>query len=251
MKGDFSKLIEKNPEILKQKNPRIQVTNATCELEQFDEREFFQNKNINKNINLLKLDPNLSEKIENKYNKNGELTRVVYNCDRDIYESQLPYETQKQSWISMSIPLKNDVAKWEFLNGVKGERYKNNANKFELIQKERYIKNSSNRHIKLVEKKRGNESKSLSKISEESITNVQYKLREMNYSQFYKSPIRAKSKTDEGNSGSSPPVKLVKKDKNSNKKRTGPYHSRFSSLDKNSKNSYVRDYFEESENSYE
>ena len=251
MKGDFSKLIEKNPEILKQKNPRIQVTNATCELEQFDEREFFQNKNINKNINLLKLDPNLSEKIENKYNKNGELTRVVYNCDRDIYESQLPYETQKQSWISMSIPLKNDVAKWEFLNGVKGERYKNNANKFELIQKERYIKNSSNRHIKLVEKKRGNESKSLSKISEESITNVQYKLREMNYSQFYKSPIRAKSKTDEGNSGSSPPVKLVKKDKNSYKKRTGPYHSRFSSLDKNSKNSYVRDYFEESENSYE
>ena len=35
----------------------------------------------------------------------------------------------------MSIPLKNDKAKWVFLNNLKGERHKNNANKFELIQK--------------------------------------------------------------------------------------------------------------------
>ena len=37
MKGDFRQLIEKNHEILNEKNPRIQVTNATCEAEQFGE----------------------------------------------------------------------------------------------------------------------------------------------------------------------------------------------------------------------
>ena len=65
MKGDFRKLIEKNPEILRQKNPRIQVTNATCELEQFEERNksgFYKNDN-----NLLKLNMNLN--IKNKLKK--------------------------------------------------------------------------------------------------------------------------------------------------------------------------------------
>ena len=35
MKGDFGELINKNKDLLKNKNPRIQITNATCELEQF------------------------------------------------------------------------------------------------------------------------------------------------------------------------------------------------------------------------
>ena len=38
MKGDFRQLIEKNPEILNEKNPRIQITNSTCEVEQFGEK---------------------------------------------------------------------------------------------------------------------------------------------------------------------------------------------------------------------
>ena len=37
MKGDFRELIEKNKDLLKHINPRIQITNATCELEQFSE----------------------------------------------------------------------------------------------------------------------------------------------------------------------------------------------------------------------
>ena len=222
MKGDFSKLIEKNPDILKQKNPRIQVTNATCDLGQFNERD----------LNYIRYNnPYMDKKLKKQLKKN-ELTKIVQSCDKDIYQSQKPYETQKQKWISMSIPLKNDVAKWEFLNGVKGERYKNTTNKFELIQKQK------NRQ-KLVESKRGlsNKSKSLSKITEESAgnNNVQYNLREMNYSQYYKSPIRKKIE-EEDSVVSSPTVKLVNRDKYTYKKRTGPYHSRVSSVDYSQKN---------------
>jgi hypothetical protein len=222
MKGDFSKLIEKNPDLLKQKNPRIQVTNATCDLGQFSERDLDY---INYN------NPYMDKKLKKQLKKN-ELSKIVQSCDKDIYQSQKPYETQKQKWISMSIPLKNDVAKWEFLNGLKGQRYKNTTNKFELIQKQK------NRQ-KVVESKRGlsNKSKSLSKITEESAgnNNVQYNLREMNYSQYYKSPIR--KKIDEEDSAiSSPTVKLINRDKYTYKKRTGPYHSRVSSMDYSQKN---------------
>ena len=246
MKGDFRKLIEKNPEILKQKNPRIQVTNATCELEQFGEI----NKNIFSldDINLLKLNPNVS--IKNKYkNKNKDMTNIVNNCDRDIYEPHKLYEQNPQRWISMSIPLKNGVAKWEFLNSVKGEKHKNNTNKFELIQKNKLknINNNNNintKSIKLIEKKRGksnknNKSHSLSKISEDSIDqNIQYNLREMNYTQFYRSPLNTYKRRNGEDSVSQPSVILVKKEgkKNRNKKK-GPHHSRVSSADYNSKNS--------------
>lgn len=123
----------------------------------------------------------------------------------------MPYETQKQKWISMSIPLKNDVAKWKFLNSVKGERYKNNTNKFELIHKQK-LSQKKKRHIKLVEGQKGLSSKSnsLSKITEEDIS---YKLSEMNYAQFYRSPIKKNQKKDDKKSISPPTVKLIKKEK--------------------------------------
>ena len=234
MKGDFRKLIEKNPNILKQKNPRIQVTNATCQLEQFEQRNkkiFYKNDS-----NLLKLNPNLN--IKNKYKKR-ELTKVVYNCDRDIYESQLPYETQKQSWISMSIPLNNDKAKWEFLNGVKGERHKNNANKFELIQKNVETVQTNKKTVKLIEKNRGlsKTNNSLSKIIEDSVEyNVQYDLKEMNYTQYYRSPINT-SRRDRHESTSPLTVKLVKKTEktNSNKRTNVIHHSRVSSVKYNTR----------------
>ena len=235
MKGDFRKLLEKNPEILKQKNPRIQVTNATCELEQFEERE--KNDLYKKSNNLLKLRPNLNIKINQNKSKKKDLTKVVYNCDKDIYESQVPYETQKQSWISMSIPLNNDKAKWKFLNGLKGERHKNNSNKFELIQKNKLKVQATNKNtVKLVEQKRGKSKKnqSLSKILEDSIEdNVQYNLREMNYTQFYRSPLVTKKR--DGYVSTSPiTVKMIRKfEKSSGKKRNGTHHSRINSVNYN------------------
>jgi len=236
MKGDFTKLIKENPDILNQKNPRIQVTNATCELEQFEERESF-------NINNKKRKEIKDKKLKNK---NKELTEVVLNCDKDIYESQIPYETQKQKWISMSIPLKNDVAKWKFLNSVKGERYKNNTNKFELIQQKK------KRHMKLVESQKGLSSKSnsLSKITEEDISNnIQYKLSEMNYTQFYRSPIKKNEKKDEKNSISPPTVKLIKKERAKKNKNT--HRPRIFSADCNTRISYDIEEMSEQSESYE
>ncbi len=234
MKGDFRKLIEKKPDRLKQKNPRIQLTNATCQLEQFEQR----NKNIfyKNNSNLLKLNPNLN--IKNKYKKR-ELTKVVYNCDKDIYESQLPYQAQKQSWISMSIPLNNDNAKWEFLNGVKGERHKNNANKFELIQKNIEKIQTNKKTVKLFEKNGGlsKTNNSLSKIIEDGVEyNVQYDLKEMNYTQYYRSPITTSRR--DGNETTYPlTVRLVKKTEktNSKKKTKVIHHSRVSSVKYNTR----------------
>ena len=236
MEGDFTKLIEENPDILNQKNPRIQITNATCELEQFEEREI-----LNKNKKEKK---NLEKKLKNKY-KNKELTEIVYNCDKDIYDSQIPYETQKQKWISMSIPLKNDVAKWKFLNSVKGERYKNNTNKFELIHKQR-ISQKKKRHMKLVEGQKGlsSQSNSLSKITEEDIS---YKLSEMNFAQFYRSPIKNNQKKDDKQSISPPTVKLIKKERKEN--NNNQYRSRIFSADCNSRISYNNDIEEMSEKS--
>ena len=236
MEGDFTKLIEENPDILNQKNPRIQITNATCELEQFEEREI-----LNKSKKEKK---NIEKKLKNKC-KNKELTEIVFNCDKDIYDSQMPYETQKQKWISMSIPLKNDVAKWKFLNSVKGERYKNNTNKFELIHKQK-LSQKKKRHIKLVEGQKGLSSKSnsLSKITEEDIS---YKLSEMNYAQFYRSPIKKNQKKDDKKSISPPTVKLIKKEKK--EKNNHKYRSKIFSADCNSRISYNKDIEEMSEQS--
>ena len=94
-----------------------------------------------------------------------------------------------------------------------------------------------------------NKSHSLSKILEDSIdnnNNVQYNLREMNYSQFYRSPLNAYHKKDGDDITSPPPVKLVKKGENNNpKKRNGRYHSRVSSVENNSKSSYNEHNIEE------
>jgi hypothetical protein len=245
MKGDFRKLIEKNPEILKEKNPRIQVTNATCELEQFEERE--RNNIYRNDINLMKINPNINVKNKNK-NKKKDLTKIVYNCDRDIYESQEPYEAQKQRWISMSIPLNNDKAKWEFLNGVKGERHKNNANKFDLIQKNKVKSQTNKNKVKLVERSRKKSKKdhSLSKIMEDPIeNNVQYDLREMNFSQFYRSPVTT-SRRDANSSFSPAMVKLVKK---GNKKSNTTYNSGINSVNY-ARDSNYNNYKEESSNEY-
>ena len=67
MKGDFSKLIEKNPDILKQKNPRIQVTNATCDLGQFSERD----------LNYIRYNnPYMDKKLKKQLKKN-EMTKKL------------------------------------------------------------------------------------------------------------------------------------------------------------------------------
>ena len=193
----------------------------------------------------MKINPNIN--VKNK-NKKKDLTKIVYNCDRDIYESKEPYEAQKQRWISMSIPLNNDKAKWEFLNGVKGERHKNNANKFDLIQKNKIKYQTNKNKVKLVERSRKKSKKdhSLSKIMEDPIeNNVQYDLREMNFSQFYRSPITTSRR--DGNSSLSPAmVKLVKK---SNPKNNTTYNSGRNSL-YYTRNSNYNNCKEESSNEY-
>ena len=163
MRGDFSKLIQKNIEILNQKNARIQVTNATFELEQEEK----SNKEINDKL------------------KKNTLKSILLNCDKDIYKSQAPFESEKNKWISMSIPLKDDSAKWEFLNGLKGERYKDNTNSFELIQKSKIYKKN----------RKSYKNRSLNTIYENpNMLNEEYKLREMNYKRFYGSPTNTYSK---------------------------------------------------------
>ena len=86
MKGDFRKLIDKNSDLLKNINPRIQITNATCELEQFSPQiKSNTNTNVN-NINILNLNPNISINMKNKNYKKKDLKKIVRNCDKDIYE---------------------------------------------------------------------------------------------------------------------------------------------------------------------
>ena len=109
MKGDFGELINKNKDLLKNKNPRIQITNATCELEQFSPPDTSKtNTNIN-NINILNLNPNISINMNKTYKKK-DLKKVVKNCDKDIYQPNKDYDKEKQRWISMSIPIDDDMA---------------------------------------------------------------------------------------------------------------------------------------------
>ena len=132
MKGDFVSLIEQNPNILAQKNPRIQVTNAMCDLDQI-----MSNENTEEELNIDEMNSEIS-KLNNDFiiNKNKVLSKVIKHCDKDLYSSQRPFRTKKDEWYSVSIPLNDNEAKWEFLNNIKGERDKNNLNKFELMQKE-------------------------------------------------------------------------------------------------------------------
>ena len=140
----------------------------------------------------------------------------------------------------MSIPLKNDKAKWVFLNNLKGERHKNNVNKFELIQKN---KTRNNKSKKLIDKKRGisNKSRSLSRINEDSIDkNVEYSLREMNYTQFYRSPLNTYRNEDREEYASPRPVTLVKKGENKNSRRNR-YYSVINSSNSKSSNDNIEE----------
>ena len=235
MKGDFSELIEKNKDLLKNINPRIQITNATCELEQFSERSDKNNNTKINNINILSLNPNININMNKSYKKK-DLKKVVKNCDKDIYEPNRDYEKEQQRWISMSIPLENDMANWDFLNSVQGIRSKNNINKFELIQKYRSENNinTNNYNIKIIPNKN-------KKYEEPNIQNMTYKFNEMNSKQFYKPIFR----DEESNS----PIKLVKNDKN--KKREN-LNNRIRSFDIKNRNKYINDNIEElSEESFD
>ena len=176
MKGDFVSLIEQNPKILAQKNPRIQVTNATCDLNQIINNETTEDELNSEEVNyeIDKLNKNFT------IDKNKVLSKVIQNCDKDLYASQRPFKSKKDPWYSVSIPLNDNEAKWEFLNNIKGERDKNNLNKFELIQNEEPIKE---------EKEEGNGRKSIR--SDKKNKEKPYKLREMNYAQFYRSPMKS------------------------------------------------------------
>ena len=180
MKGDFISLIQKNPKILAQKNPRIQVTNATCDLNEIvysetteDELISDQNKFENKKNNNFNID------------RNKVLSKVIKNCDKDLYAAQKPFRVKKDQWYSVSIPLKNNEAKWEFLNNIKGERERNTLNKFELIQKEPEPKKEE------VEEENPYNTRTYRTDKKRTYTrDTSYKLREMNYSQFYRSPMK-------------------------------------------------------------
>ena len=180
MKGDFISLLEQNPKILYQKNPRIQVTNATCELNQI-----INNENTEDDLKPEEVNDEM-DKLNKNYiiNKNRVLRKVIKNCDKDLYASQKPFKAKKDQWYSVSIPLSDNEAKWEFLNNIRGERDKNNLNKFELIQKEEEPIKEENEESKTPNKTIRNEKK-LPRYRDTS-----YKLREMNYTQFYKTPIR-------------------------------------------------------------
>jgi hypothetical protein len=181
MKGDFLSLIEKNPKIMRQKNPRIQVTNATCDLDQI-----MNNETTEDELNSEEIDYEM-EKLNNDFiiNKSKVLNKVIKNCDKDLYAAQRPFKVKKDQWYSVSIPLNDNEAKWEFLNNIKGERDKNNMNKFELIQNEKEPKNVEKDNVEInpysTKTYRNDKKKSANKDNS-------YRLREMNYSQFYRSP---------------------------------------------------------------
>ena len=181
MKGDFLSLIEKNPKILRQKNPRIQVTNATCDLDQI-----MNNETTEDELNSEEVDYEM-EKLNNNFviNKSRVLSKVIKNCDKDLYAAQRPFKVKKDQWYSVSIPLNDNEAKWEFLNNIKGERDKNNLNKFELIQNEEEPMNVERDNVEInpysTKTYRNDRKKSANKDNS-------YRLREMNYSQFYRSP---------------------------------------------------------------
>ena len=191
MKGDFVSLIEQNPNILAQKNPRIQVTNSTCDLKQIISQNNGENGLNEEDLN------NEIDKLKNNYiyDKNQVLNKVIQNCDQDLYSTQKNSLSKKDQWYSVSIPLNDNEAKWEFLNNIKGERDKNNLNKFELIQKEINSKKDDKKDQSYNTRtfKPPNTDKRRKRLNRD----YSYKLQEMNYSQFYRSPIRPKKLNEE------------------------------------------------------
>ena len=183
MKGDFLSLIEKNPKILRQKNPRIQVTNSTCDLNQILNNETTEDELNSEEVNYE------MEKLNNNFiiDKSRVLTKVIKNCDKDLYAAQRPFKVKKDQWYSVSIPLNNNEAKWEFLNNIKGERDRNNLNKFELIQNE----DEPSKELKDNEELNPYSTKTFrSDRKKSAIKDNSYRLREMNFTQYYRSPIQ-------------------------------------------------------------
>ena len=201
MKGDFISLIQKNPKILTQKNPRIQVTNATCDLNEIVYSETTEDELIS--------DQNKYENKKNNFNidRNKVLSKVIKNCDKDLYAAQKPFRVKKDQWYSVSIPLKNNEARWEFLNNIKGEREKNTLNKFELIQKEPEPKKEEgedNENPYNTRTFRSDKKRTLTR-------DTSYKLREMNYSQFYRSPMKVDREFDDDKSLMSNKINKIRK----------------------------------------
>ena len=228
MKGDFRQLIVKNKDLLQNLNPRIQITNATCELEQFSLTDNSKPNNIN-NINILNLNPNISINMTKKYKKK-DLKNVINNCDKDIYKPNNNNVGEKQRWISMSIPLDNDNANWNFLNSVSGIRKKDNINKFEVIQKNRTERSNTSGNYNIIELPNKIKYK-----EDADIRNMKFKLTEMNYRQ-----------NSEKNEKTGSPVKLVKYNKQNfhkNKKENNNYSVDISHRNLYSKN--IKDNIEE------
>ena len=63
MKGDFVSLIGQNPKLLAQKNPRIQVTNATCDLNEIINNE---NNTDEEEMNTEEMNSEI-DKLKNNY----------------------------------------------------------------------------------------------------------------------------------------------------------------------------------------
>ena len=203
MKGDFTSLISKNENLSNLKNPRIQVTNATCNLHQILQ-------NIQKNS--VKHDPNkfifsdsdISDLFENTNNSTKNILKnVVENCDNDLYGEHRKYNIPKEKWVSMSTPLNNKSNivrnKWKISDNIEGENSTNNSAQFELIQKNKttapsYKIKTNNRSID----KRKKFNKNKPELNN-GIDNSQYILREMNYSQFYNSPTNKEIEKMENN----------------------------------------------------
>ena len=204
LKGDFISLIENNPKILAQKNPRIQVTNATCNLEQIIDNEYTESELNPEEVNYE------MEKLDNNFviDKSKVLTKVIENCDKDLYAAQKPFRVKKDQWYSVSIPLNDNEAKWEFLNNIKGERDKNNLNKFELIQNEKTSKKEEalNTDITPYSLRTFRSDRKRTDFKDTS-----YRLREMNYSQFYRSPMKSPRFTEDDKSVVSSQISMIKR----------------------------------------
>ena len=193
MKGDFVSLIKQNPNILSQKNPRLQVTNATCDLNQI-----INNDTTEEELNSEEVNDEM-DNLNNNFviDKNKVLTKVIRNCDKDLYAAQKPFRVKKDKWYSVSIPLNNNnEAKWEFLNNIKGERDRNNMNKFELIQKEPESKIEEKEKIEMTYNRKTHRNDRKRTILRETT----FKLTEMNFTQFYRSPVKSIRDTEDENS---------------------------------------------------
>ena len=212
LKGDFLSLIEKNPKLLQQKNARIQVTNATCDLNQIMDNEYTEDELNSEEVNYE------MEKLSNNnfvFDKSKVLTKVIQNCDKDLYAAQRPFRVKKDKYYSVSIPLNDNEAKWEFINNIQGERDKNNMNKFELIQKEKEpIKEVPEENIESspYSKKTFRSSRKKTTAKENS-----YRLREINFTQFYRSPMRSPRANDDDRSmGSSQASRIRRPERRKN-----------------------------------